>query len=118
MPVIVAQAHDPSVGAALFERAPEATAALAMTDRQAVTILEEAKRRGVAVPRDFSVMGFDGVAAGAHSDPPLTTIAHTVVEKGRIAARMILGDAPSRQVVLPVQLVGRASTAAPRKTGR
>lgn len=117
-PVILAQAGDPAVGAAVFEHAPEATAALVMTDRQAVTILEEAKRRGAHVPRDLSVMGFDGVAAGAHSDPPLTTIAHTVTEKGRIAARMILTDELPRQVVLPVKLVGRASTSAPRKTGR
>jgi DNA-binding LacI/PurR family transcriptional regulator len=117
-PVILADARDPSIGAAVFAHAPEATAALAMTDRQAVTILDEAKRRNVAVPRELTVMGFDGVAAGAHSDPPLTTIAHTVVEKGRIAARMVIGDEPLRQVVLPVKLVGRASTSAPRKTGR
>ena len=70
------------------------------------------------VPRDLSVMGFDGVDAGARSDPPLTTITHQIVEKGRIAAQMILGDAPPRQVVLPVRLIGRASTAAPRKTSR
>ena len=52
-----------------------------MTDRQAVLILEEAKRRGIVVPRDFSVMGFDGVDAGARSDPPLTTITHQSSKK-------------------------------------
>lgn len=118
LPVIVSQPGDPNVGAAVLDRAPEATVALAMTDRQAVTILEEAKRRGVAVPRDLSVMGFDGVAAGAASDPPLTTIVQQIIEKGRIAARMILTEDTPRQVVLPVRLVGRSSTAAPRKTGR
>jgi DNA-binding LacI/PurR family transcriptional regulator len=118
LPVIVTQPGDLAVGPAIFERAPEATAALVMTDRQAVTILEEAKRRGVVVPRDLSVMGFDGVPAGATSDPPLTTIVQQIVEKGRIAARMILGSGAPRQVVLPVRLIGRNSTAAPRKTGR
>ena len=118
LPVIVSQPGDPGIGAAVLDRAPEATAALVMTDRQAVTILEEAKRRGVVVPRDLSVMGFDGVSAGALSDPPLTTIVQQVVEKGRIAARMILGSEKPKQVVLPVRLVGRSSTAAPRKTSR
>lgn len=117
-PVIVSEPGDPAIGAALFEHAADATAALVMTDRQAVTILEEAKRRGIAVPKDLSVMGFDGVAIGAHSDPPLTTITHQVVEKGRIAARMVLGIEPLHQVVLAVKLVGRSSTAGPRKTGR
>jgi DNA-binding LacI/PurR family transcriptional regulator len=117
-PVIVAQPGDPAVGPTLFERAPEATAALVMTDRQAVTVLEEAKRRGIVVPRDLSVMGFDGVGAGTHSDPPLTTIAHAIAEKGRLAASMVLGLEPPRAVLLPVKLVGRSSTAGPRKPKR
>lgn len=118
MPIIETAIHARDVGQILFERAPEATAALVMSDRQAITILAEARRRGISVPRELSVIGFDGVAAGAQSEPPLTTIAQPIAEKGRIAARMILGDAPPRQIVLPVKLVGRASTAAPRKIAR
>lgn len=118
MPLIESQPNDPGIASALFEHAPDATAALVMTDRQALIILEEAKRRRIAVPRDLSVIGFDGVADAAHSDPALTTITHQIAEKGRLAAGMILGREPPRQVVLPVRLIGRASTAAPRKTKR
>lgn len=118
IPIIEAQATSADLGAVLFERAPEATAVLAMTDALGFAVAAAAKQRGLSVPRDLSIVGFDGVLEGAHAEPPLTTIAHAIGEKGRLAARMLLGDDPMRAVTLPVRLIGRASTAAPRKTGR
>ena len=98
----------------LLDSCPDATAILAMSDRQAGAILAEAKRRNIDVPKDLSVVGFDDAENAALADPALTTIAQPIVEKGRIAARVLFEGAPPGQVVLPTQLVVRASTAPPR----
>jgi DNA-binding LacI/PurR family transcriptional regulator len=100
-------------GAALvFERAADATAILAMTDVQALAVLEEARRRGLAVPRDLSVVGFDDIPEARQGEPALTTIVHPIAEKGKAAARILFGDDRPKHVTLPVRLVVRASTAA------
>ncbi len=100
----------------LLDGCPEATAILAMSDRQALAVLAEAKRRDIDVPKDLSVVGFDDAENAILADPPLTTIAQPTVEKGRIAARIVFEGAPPRQVVLPTRLVVRASTAPPPAT--
>lgn len=107
---------DPTAGSALFDNCPDVTAVLCMSDWQAVTILDEAARRGIGIPEDVSVVGFDGTEAAARSLPPLTTVAHDIVGKARLAAEMILAAAPPRQIVLPVELVVRGSTAHVRGT--
>lgn len=99
--------------AAVFEKAPEATAALAMSDTQALWILSEARRRNIHVPRDLSVVGFDDASEAALADPPLTTVVQPSVEKGRVAARILFEGGPPQHVVLPVKLIVRGSTAPP-----
>lgn len=105
---------DPRAGAAVFDHAPDATAVMTMSDWQAITVLDEAARRGIDVPGQVSVVGFDGTRESARTTPPLTTVAHDVVEKARLAAKMVLENGPPRQLVLPVELVVRGSTAPPR----
>jgi DNA-binding LacI/PurR family transcriptional regulator len=93
-----------------YERPP--TAILAMSDHVALIALGWLRERGIAVPRDVSVVGFDGVPEGAHSDPPLTTIAQPMVELGKKAVETILGfDGTIRRETLDVALTVRASTA-------
>lgn len=94
----------------LLDRAPEATAILAMADKHAISLLDEAKRRGIDVPGRLSVIGFDDVPNAVLATPPLTTMRQDTVEKGRIAARMLFEDEAPRQVRLPVELVVRGST--------
>ena len=102
--------------AMLLDRAPEATAVLAQMDGLALAILDQARRRGISVPRDLSIVGFDDIAEATFADPPLTTVASPVMEKGRTAARMLLEGGPPRHVVLPVKLMVRGSTGpAPRR---
>lgn len=110
VPVIETIPGEPSAGALVFDTAPQATAIMTMSDWQAITILAEASRRGIRVPEDVSVVGFDGTMEAARTTPPLTTLAHDVVEKGRLAAAMLLSGEPPRQVVLPTRLVVRGST--------
>lgn len=116
MPMVEAYPPSPWAEAGarlLLDRAPEATAVLAMSDKNAVAVLQEAARRGRRVPEELSVVGFDDVPDAATTTPPLTTVAQDIVEKGRAAARLLFAEAPPRQQVLPVRLVIRASTAPP-----
>lgn len=94
------------------ERPP--TALLAMSDRVALIALDWLRARGIAVPGEVSVIGFDGVPEGKISDPPLTTVAQPIAAMGRMAAEMILEgiDAPRRERV-EVELIVRQSTAPP-----
>jgi DNA-binding LacI/PurR family transcriptional regulator len=98
----------------LLDRSPETTAILAMSDRHAVAVLAEAKRRSINIPKELSVIGFDDAENAIFADPPLTTIAQPTTEKGRIATRILFEAGLPRQVVLPAKLVLRASTAPPR----
>jgi DNA-binding LacI/PurR family transcriptional regulator len=100
----------------LFDRVPDVTAVLAMTDIQALAVLDEAQRRGIRVPEDLSVVGFDNIPESALANPPLTTVFHPISEKGRAAASLVLDEAAGQHVVLPVRLIVRSSTAAPPAT--
>jgi DNA-binding LacI/PurR family transcriptional regulator len=94
------------------ERPP--TAILCMSDRIALHALEWLKARGISVPGEVSVVGFDGVPEGETSDPPLTTIAQPMAEMGRRAVETILAfDGSIRRETLDLELVVRASTSKP-----
>ncbi len=101
--------------AMLLEKAPEATAVIALTDNVALTVLNQARRRGLDVPRDLSVVGFDDVPEAALSEPSLTTVHVSAIENGRAAVALLLEDGPPRQVRTRVHLVVRDSTAPPRR---
>jgi DNA-binding LacI/PurR family transcriptional regulator len=113
VPVIESE-NDPAgarCGAAtLLDLAPGTTAVVCMSDVLALGMMEEARARGIAVPAQLSVIGFDDVPEAAAAAPPLTTVAQPVVEKGRLAAEMIFDRGPPRRELLPVDLVVRQST--------
>lgn len=101
--------------AALERAAP--TAILATTDAVAMAALAELAERGVAVPEEIAVLGFDGVAEAERAG--LSTVEQSLVEKGGRAMRMLLasieGEAPE-SVLLPTHFAPRATTAAPPQT--
>jgi len=99
---------------ALFAIPNPPTALLAMSDRIALTALKWLRAHGKTVPRDVSVVGFDGIAEGERSTPPLTTIAQPMAELGRRAALAILS--PPEGLVreqLDVTLLVRSSSGPP-----
>jgi DNA-binding LacI/PurR family transcriptional regulator len=114
VPIIETTPGEPSAGAVVFDRVPKATAILTMSDWQAITVLDEAVRRDIEIPEHVSVVGFDGTAESARTMPPLTTVTHDIVGKGRLAAEMVFANGPPQQIVMPVELVVRGSTAPPR----
>jgi DNA-binding LacI/PurR family transcriptional regulator len=96
---------------AIFAKAERPTAILAMSDRMALIAIDWLKERGLGVPGDVSIVGFDGVPDGALSTPPLTTIAQPIIEIGRRAAHMILDhDGAVRRETMGVEFVVRGST--------
>jgi DNA-binding LacI/PurR family transcriptional regulator len=105
-----------SVAAMLLDKAPEATAVIALTDNVALNILRQAKARGLNAPEDLSIVGFDDIPEAALSEPSLTTVHVSAANNGRAAVQLLLDSGPPRQVLTPVRLVVRNSTAPPRKS--
>jgi DNA-binding LacI/PurR family transcriptional regulator len=90
------------------------TALLAESDRIAFHAIDWLKARGLSVPGDVSVVGFDGVPESATSNPPLTTVQQPIAEIGRRAVRVILDHSGEVwREKLAVELVVRDSTAPP-----
>lgn len=90
------------------------TAVFCSSDEMAAGFIGAVQHRGIAVPRDVSVIGFDDIELVAHMTPALTTIRQPRVEIGQQAARRLLGQldgtAEEGDVVLPVELILREST--------
>jgi LacI family transcriptional regulator len=94
------------------------TAIFASSDQMAFGVYEAIRRRGLRVPDDVSVVGFDDLPEVRWSSPPLTTVRQPLVEMGVVAARTVLrlaaGDGiESPRVELATELVVRESTARP-----
>jgi DNA-binding LacI/PurR family transcriptional regulator len=101
--------------AALLDRADRPTALLAMSDELAIGAIQAADERGIDVPGELSVVGFDDTAAASQARPALTTIWQPHREKGETAARLLLDGAdPGADRIMPTELVVRASTAPAR----
>jgi DNA-binding LacI/PurR family transcriptional regulator len=99
----------------LADRRP--TAVFGVTDVLALGTLDAAANAGMDVPRQLSVVGFDDVAAAAASVPPLTTVAQSLFDQGRLAASVVLDQVAGRPVRIPpirTEVVVRGSTAAPQ----
>ncbi|MEU3272014.1 LacI family DNA-binding transcriptional regulator [Saccharomonospora sp. NPDC006951] len=113
--------RDQAVDAAtrLLGTDPAPTALLCVSDELAIGAMTAARRRGLGIPGDLSVVGFDDTPPARWSEPALTTIRQDLVAKGRTAGelslRLLAGRKPPPPVTLPVELVIRASTGpAPR----
>jgi DNA-binding LacI/PurR family transcriptional regulator len=103
-------------GARLLDRADRPTAILALSDQLALGVLRAAADRGIDVPGQLSVAGFDDIPEAALSTPKLTTVHQPHHRKGAEAVRLLLAGGPAQSVLLPTELVIRASTApVPRK---
>ncbi|HEY8240576.1 MAG TPA: substrate-binding domain-containing protein, partial [Kiritimatiellia bacterium] len=93
------------------------TAIFAFSDELAIGVMQAARSRGVRIPEDLAVVGYDNIEYSAHVNPPLTTIAQDPYAIGSTACRiltdMLNGKAPEkRNVLIPVQLVVRQSCGA------
>ncbi|WP_435194327.1 LacI family DNA-binding transcriptional regulator [Streptomyces sp. NRRL F-5630] len=99
---------------ALLERG--CTALVCASDMMALGAIRAARARGLAVPEEVSVVGFDDSPLIAFTDPPLTTVRKPVPAMGQAAVRALLEEiggtpAPPSEFVFMPELVVRGSTA-------
>lgn len=97
-----------AAGARAFDGLPKGrrrpTAVLAMSDMAAIGLMAAAQAAGLTVPDDLSVVGYDDLPMAAWTNPALTTVRQPIVEKGRLAARLLIQRMKGRTVESPAPL--------------
>jgi len=111
------------LGGELLSLRERPTAIFAGSDQQAFGVYEAARQRGLRIPQDLSVVGFDDLPVARWVSPPLTTVRQPLAEMGRAAAQMLgelIQGLPLRssRVELSTELIMRESTAAPGESAQ
>lgn len=96
------------------------TAIFCFNDEMAMGVIESARRRGLQLPSELSVVGFDDIRFAQCADPPLTTIAQPMREIGEAAVMLLLDILNGNRIepisiTLPHHLTVRSSTAPPAR---
>ncbi|SDP20405.1 DNA-binding transcriptional regulator, LacI/PurR family [Nakamurella panacisegetis] len=100
---------------ALMDRRPDLTAVCVLMDVMAIGALAAARDRGLDIPGDLTVTGYDDIPQAAAAG--LTTVSQPLTDKGRIAGELYLSrraGGPSRRRVLPTHVKVRSSSGPPR----
>ena len=93
------------------------TAIFAANEPMTVGVLHACKERGIRIPDDLALVGFDETAWSPYTNPPLTTVAQPTYAMGREAVRLLVRrlaepDAPYLTVTLATELIVRESSGA------
>ena len=105
--------------ARLLEQPDRPTAIFAFNDPMAIGAIRAARSRGLRIPEDVSIVGFDDTTEAQFVTPALTTVRQPLAEMGRAAVDVLLGllenqpPEASRHVELATRLVVRDSTTRP-----
>jgi DNA-binding LacI/PurR family transcriptional regulator len=103
----------------LLAQRPRVTAIMCNNDARALLVLKLLHERGLSVPNDISVIGYDNIKPTEESNPALTTVDPKACERGRASVEYVLAKLAGRRVrdpeVVPT-LVVRKSTAPPSGT--
>lgn len=99
----------------------EATAVFVANDQMALGLIHALAERGIHVPDDVSVVGFDDLPEARHFLPPLTTVRQDFAALGRLVIEELIAAMEGQETavgeLIRPQLQVRASTAAPRQLG-
>lgn len=100
----------------LLQVRPPFSAVVCCNDWMALGALEVLRRRGICVPEDVSILGFDDAEPAALASPPLTTVRQPVLEIGKRAAQLLIQQIEQKtpckeHVIFPGELVQRDSVA-------
>jgi DNA-binding LacI/PurR family transcriptional regulator len=115
VPTSTEPGHDYAAMNSLLDLPHPPTAVFAIHDTVALECLRAAADRGLQVPEDVAIAGFDDWRASLTSQPPLTTVHPPLPEIGLRATEILLAhvadpNLPPERVTLPVELVIRQST--------
>lgn len=94
----------------LMDRFPELTAVMCANDDVAAGALFASHERGIAIPRDLSIMGFDDTPLSSAVWPSLTTVQQPLQEMAERAADMVINRDSSSTILLPYHVIARGST--------
>ena len=102
-------------GGKLLDRQPRPTAVVCFNDKVAVGVMEAAAARGLRVPEDLSVTGFDDIDVSRATTPRLTTVRQPLQEMGRTAVTMLMRQLDGHphealSMELETRLIVRGST--------
>ncbi len=102
---------------ALLAATPPPTAVFSASNLMTLGVLQAIHERGLEIPADIAVLGFDDMPWATSLRPPLTAVAQPAQDVGRTAARLLLeriqnGRLPRRRAVLPTRLIVRSSCGA------
>lgn len=103
-------------GRALLDQSNRPTAIFASNDDMAAGVLAVAHDRGINVPAELSVAGFDDTTLARTVWPPLTTIHQPMIELARTATEILIAGGDINHRRLPHTLIERASVAPPVRT--
>lgn len=97
------------------------TAIFCMNDEMAIGAMKGLKSKGLKLPEDISITGFDDLEVSRYCDPPLTTVSQPAEKLGEKSAELLFQLIDEQQptqteFVLPIEFVIRQSTAIPRKS--
>ena len=84
-----------------WQKGGRPTAVLAMSDAMAIGVMRALRGRGLAIPADVSIVGFDDIDLAQHVDPPLTTVHQPIRRKGEEAVRLLLTVIEGRDAAGP-----------------
>jgi len=95
------------------------TGIVCASDPLALGAIRAARRAGLSVPADISVVGYDDSAFMSCTDPPLTTVRQPIEAIGRAAVAMLVSqiegaEVSAEELFFEPEIVARGSTAAPR----
>lgn len=93
-----------AVKALLENRKATIEVIVAANDDMALGALEELNFRGIEVPEDIALVGFDNLEVGSFASPPLTTVDQSFYEQGRMAAEMVLDLIRHKKVSCPTKI--------------
>ena len=106
----------------ILDLSPRPTAIMCFNDNAAVSVLRELRGRGMAVPGDMSVVGYDDVHFASELSPALTTVRQPRYQLGRAAAGLLLEEAQvghhHQDILFQPELIVRQSTAPPPRPSR
>ncbi len=104
----------------LLQQKPDAV--FAANDLMAIGAMRAIKERGLRIPEDIAIVGFDGIPSSANTDPPLTTVRQPSHHMGVVAAEILIellqqGEMYKHRVILPTELIVRESCGATMRYG-
>jgi LacI family transcriptional regulator len=102
------------IGRMLADKTNEIDGLFAYSDLVATGVIQGMKDKGITVPDDISIIGFDGLFIGNICEPKLTTMYQDIDEKGCKAVELLMArihgkNIEPQKVILPVSLIQRDS---------